>query len=234
MMGALMANLSAQQQASSGAPTASAASPFPSDCSAGELAAAFFSLADRYLVFARDLLLTGQGAAALPTLVEWVCGVIVSMREREPVAAALSFLSHLLSAAARLAAEETSGGVGGGGGGGGATAAETRAGYAGPRRYYFFLPFIHPSNRPAVPGLVFRRTQLSFAPRPWMLSWNWNPCQSIPAFPRAPLTHPPPSWVSYLGWTPSSVAAGRVWCTPCWSAERTPAPLSSCDLWPGA
>ncbi|GIL59546.1 hypothetical protein Vafri_14293, partial [Volvox africanus] len=145
MMGALMANLSAQQQASSGAPTASAASPFPSDCSAGELAAAFFSLADRYLVFARDLLLTGQGAAALPTLVEWVCGVIVSMREREPVAAALSFLSHLLSAAARLAAEETSGGVGGGGGGGGATAAETRAGLdalfgrCGPRLVHSLL-----------------------------------------------------------------------------------------------
>ncbi|GLI65081.1 hypothetical protein VaNZ11_008517 [Volvox africanus] len=144
MMGALMANLSAQQQASSGAPAATATSPFPSDCSASELAAAFFSLTDRYLVFARDLLMTGQGAAALPALLEWVCDVIVSMREREPVAAALSFLSHLLSAAARLAAEETSGGVGGSGGDG-ATAAETRArldalfGRCGPRLVHSLL-----------------------------------------------------------------------------------------------
>lgn len=35
--------------------------------------------------------------------------VLVSMREREPAAAVLSFLTHLLAAAARLAAEENSG-----------------------------------------------------------------------------------------------------------------------------
>ncbi|GIM01351.1 hypothetical protein Vretimale_6185, partial [Volvox reticuliferus] len=144
MMGALMTHLSAQQQASCGVPAASTTSPFPSDCSAGELAAAFFSLTDRYLVFARDLLLTGQGASALPTLVEWVCGVLVNMREREPVAAALSFLGHLLSTAARLASEETSEGVAGSGGDG-VTAAETRArldalfGRCGPRLVHSLL-----------------------------------------------------------------------------------------------
>ncbi|KXZ46622.1 hypothetical protein GPECTOR_42g833 [Gonium pectorale] len=109
MMSALMTHLQQQQQAGAAPPSA----PFPSPCSSSELAAAFFSLADRYLLFARELLLAAEGAALLPPLIEWACGVLTLMREREPAAAALSFVSHLLAAATRVTAEAAEAGAGG-------------------------------------------------------------------------------------------------------------------------
>ncbi|KAJ9510245.1 hypothetical protein QJQ45_015726, partial [Haematococcus lacustris] len=68
-----------------------------------DLVRALFSLADRYFVFARDLLLSSP---SLPQLV--ALGVMAAgQREREPVAMALAFLTHLIAVADRLSGEES-------------------------------------------------------------------------------------------------------------------------------
>ncbi|EFJ42166.1 hypothetical protein VOLCADRAFT_107418 [Volvox carteri f. nagariensis] len=122
----MMAALMNHMQTSSSGPAPSPS--FPSCSSPGELAASFFTLVDRYLIFARELLLGGEGVAALPALMDWACRILVTMREREPAAAALSFLGHLLSAAVQVATEEMTGaGSDGAGRPAAAAAAELRS-----------------------------------------------------------------------------------------------------------
>ncbi|KAG2427058.1 hypothetical protein HXX76_012574 [Chlamydomonas incerta] len=118
------ARLQHDDEAAANAAAANALAAFPASSSPGELAAAFLALADRCLLFGRPLLLR---AACLPGCVEWACGVLTGMREREPAAAALSFLTHLLSAATRATQEAAQAAAGGGGGGQPDMAPELRA-----------------------------------------------------------------------------------------------------------
>lgn len=64
----------------------------------GDLLRALLAVGDAHLVFARQTVL---GSAVLPAVFEWAMAAS-ALREREPVNAALSFLSHLLAAAGKL------------------------------------------------------------------------------------------------------------------------------------
>lgn len=64
----------------------------------GDLLRALLAMADAHLVFARELFLA---SAAMPQVFQWAVAA-VGLREREPVNAGLSFLSHLFAAASRV------------------------------------------------------------------------------------------------------------------------------------
>jgi Importin 13 repeat len=82
----------------------------------GDLLRSLLALADAHLVFARELALP---SAALPQAFQWAVAA-VGLREREPVHAALGFLSHLLGAASKAltasAAGDSAAGAGAAGG----------------------------------------------------------------------------------------------------------------------
>lgn len=76
----------------------------------GDLLRALITMADAHLVFARELFLE---SVAMPQTFQWAVAA-VGLREKEPVNAGLSFLSHLLAAAAKVfaaAAEATAAGA---------------------------------------------------------------------------------------------------------------------------
>eukprot|EP00878_Enallax_costatus_P013608 GHUV01014229.1.p1 GENE.GHUV01014229.1~~GHUV01014229.1.p1 ORF type:complete len:355 (+),score=108.44 GHUV01014229.1:292-1356(+) len=73
----------------------------------GDLLRALLAMADAHLVFARELFLESP---AMPQVFQWAVAAS-GLREKEPVNAGLSFLSHLLAAATKVfaaAAESTS------------------------------------------------------------------------------------------------------------------------------
>lgn len=77
---------------------------------AGDLLRAFLAAADAHSVFARELFLESP---AMPQAFQWAIAA-VALREKEPVNAALSFLSHLLGAMGKVlaaAAEATAAGA---------------------------------------------------------------------------------------------------------------------------
>lgn len=67
----------------------------------GDLLRAYLAMADAHLVFARELFFKSQ---ATLQVFRWAVAA-VGMREKEPVNAGLSFLSHLLAAASEVFAE---------------------------------------------------------------------------------------------------------------------------------
>lgn len=71
----------------------------------GDLLQSLLSVADAHLVFARDLMLS---SSVVPAVFDWAVAA-AALREREPVNASFSFLSHLLAAANKVfaAAAET-------------------------------------------------------------------------------------------------------------------------------
>lgn len=75
-----------------GAPSTST-SPASALAAYGDLIRSLYACADRYFVFARETLLNSP---ALGPLVSWGAAV-VGLREREPVAAALAFLTHVIA-----------------------------------------------------------------------------------------------------------------------------------------
>lgn len=64
----------------------------------GDLLQSLLAVADAHLVFARELMLS---SSAVPAVFDWAVHA-ASLREREPVNAAFSFLSHLLAAANKV------------------------------------------------------------------------------------------------------------------------------------
>jgi hypothetical protein len=66
--------------------------------SMAELLRSLYCMADRYLVFARDVLL---GCPAVPQLYAG-CAAVLRLRDRDVVAQALAFLTHLVALPAKL------------------------------------------------------------------------------------------------------------------------------------
>lgn len=64
----------------------------------GDLLQSLLAVADAHLVFARDLMLS---SSVVPAVFDWAVAV-AGLREREPVNAAFSYLSHLLAAANKV------------------------------------------------------------------------------------------------------------------------------------
>jgi hypothetical protein len=69
----------------------------------GDLLQSLLSVADAHLVFARDLMLSSN---TVPAVFDWAVAA-AALREREPVNASFSFLSHLLAAANKVFAAVT-------------------------------------------------------------------------------------------------------------------------------
>lgn len=67
-----------------------------------DLLRSLFACADRYFVFARDILLMSPALGPLITLGT----AVVGLREREPVAAVLAFLTHVIAVTEKLQAED--------------------------------------------------------------------------------------------------------------------------------
>jgi hypothetical protein len=65
----------------------------------GDLLHALLAVADAHLVFARELMLSSS--SSLAGVFDWAV-LAAGLREREPVSAALGFLSHLLAAANKV------------------------------------------------------------------------------------------------------------------------------------
>lgn len=66
----------------------------------GDLLQSLLSVADAHLVFARDLMLS---SSVVPAVFDWAVAA-AALREREPVNASFSFLSHLLGATSKVIA----------------------------------------------------------------------------------------------------------------------------------